>query len=181
MAVTRNRFLRFFAIQSRRFDLSRKFAWLITAAAIISGIVTYATLTSKPPFGPKPETVTILLTINVAILLLLGAFVLRGLLALWGARKKNRAGSKLHVRLVMLLGMLAVVPTIIVASFSAIFFNLGVEAWFSERVNTALNESRSVAEAYLREHQEVLRSDIQAMANDIDREKDDLINDSRNT
>lgn len=177
MAISKSTPFLNFILWARRKNLLGKMGWLVTLAAVVSGVMTYITLTSKPPYGPDPETVTGLLIVNVGILLLLGIFVFRGLITLWVARKKNRAGSRLHKRLVVLLAILAVVPTIIVAVFSSVFFNMGVEAWFSERVNTALQESRMVAEAYLSEHQEVLRADIQTMANDINHEAPDLIND----
>lgn len=156
----------------------RKLSWIVAFAALASGVLTYVTLTSNPPYGPDPYKVKVLMTINAGILLVLGFFVYRGLATLMVARRRNPAGSRLHTRLVVLLGFLAVVPTIFVAGFSAVFFNLGVEAWFSERVNTALLESRSVAEAYLREHQEVIRADIQTMAGDINREATELLGDT---
>ena len=65
---------------------------------------------------------------------------------------------------------IAVTPTIIVAVFSALFFNIGVESWFDDRVRTAVSESLAVAEAYVQEHQNVIRGEILAMANDINRE-----------
>jgi len=70
----------------------------------------------------------------------------------------------------VLFSLVAVTPTIIVAIFSFLFFTYGVESWFSERVRTALSESQAVAEAYLREHQQVLRGDVLAMAADLNRE-----------
>jgi two-component system nitrogen regulation sensor histidine kinase NtrY len=165
-----------FLLWSRRTNLMPKLGWLAAFAAVASGILTYVTLTSNPPYGPEPNKVSALMVMNLSILLLLSLFVFRGLRNLLAGRR-NKAGSRLHTRLVMLLGFLAVVPTIFVAAFSAIFFNMGIEAWFSERVNTALQESRSVAEAYLREHQEVIRADIQTMAADINRESINLNND----
>jgi two-component system nitrogen regulation sensor histidine kinase NtrY len=70
----------------------------------------------------------------------------------------------------MLFSVLSATPAIIVAVFSALFFNIGVESWFNDKVRTAVNESLAVAEAYLREHQNVIRGDILAMANDLNRE-----------
>lgn len=177
MQVSKSSALKNIFLLGRRYSLMNKLGWVVTLVAIASGILTYVTLTSNPPYGPDPYKVKLLMTLNAAILLLLGFFVYRGLNSLLITRRRNRAGSRLHTRLVILLGFLAVVPTIFVAAFSAVFFNLGVEAWFSERVNTALHESRTVAEAYLREHQEVIRADIQTMAGDINREAPDLLGD----
>jgi two-component system nitrogen regulation sensor histidine kinase NtrY len=79
------------------------------------------------------------------------------------------------VRLVVLFSLIAVTPTIIVAVFSYLFFSFGVQSWFSERVQSALSASLNVAEAYLREHQNVIRADITAMAADLNREASFLV------
>ena len=51
---------------------------------------------------------------------------------------RRRCGSRLHGQLVLLFSVVAVTPTIIVAIFSLLFFNLGVDAWFSEDTQGAL-------------------------------------------
>ena len=70
----------------------------------------------------------------------------------------------------LVFSLLAVIPTIIVAVFSYLLFSFGVQAWFSERVRTALSESLAVAEAYLHEHQQAIRSDVISMASDLNRD-----------
>jgi two-component system nitrogen regulation sensor histidine kinase NtrY len=65
---------------------------------------------------------------------------------------------------------LAMVPAVIMTLFSLFFFHYGVQTWFSDRVKTAVNESQAVAESYLREHHQVIRADIMAMAKDLDNE-----------
>ncbi|MEX2009797.1 MAG: PAS domain-containing sensor histidine kinase, partial [Dongiaceae bacterium] len=55
----------------------------------------------------------------------------------------------------------------VVAVFSALFLNLGMEAWFSDRVRTAVKDSLIVAQAYLQEHQQSIGAEVLAMANDL--------------
>ena len=74
---------------------------------------------------------------------------------IWSARRRGSAGSQLHVRLAQLFGLISVAPAIIVAVFSALFFNFGLESWFSDTVRTALKESEAVASAYLEEHKRI--------------------------
>ncbi len=75
----------------------------------------------------------------------------------------------MQVRLVGLFSLIAVLPTIIVAVFSYLFFSFGVESWFSDKVRTAISESVAVADAYVKEHQQAIRADALAMAADLDR------------
>lgn len=147
-----------------------RLAGFLILAGIISGVATYAALTETPPFGNNPDTVIWLLNLDLVILLLLGTLVARRIVGLWSGRKRGLAGSHLHVRLVYIFSVLAVVPAIIMTVFSVFFFHFGVQMWFSQRVQTAVNESQAVAEAYLEEHQQAIRADTLAMANDLDRE-----------
>lgn len=163
-----------FMAWARRSGLGNKLAITLAIAAIVSGIATYSALTAASPFSPDPRTVLRLLLINLGLLLILGAVVGRRLVKLWVARRAGSAGSRLHVRMAGLFAMVAVVPTIMVGVFSSLFFNLGLEAWFSDKVRTVLQESALVAAAYLEEHKKVIRADILAMANDLNRLAPDL-------
>ncbi len=152
-----------------------KVSLLLAVAAIISGFATYAALNEAPPFGNNPDVVIWLLNIDLVILLLLVALIARRIVLLWANRRKGLAGSRLHVRLVYIFSILAAVPTIIMTVFSAFFFYFGVQAWFSQHVQTAINESRAVAESYLEEHKQVIKADTLAMASDLDRQSELLL------
>ena len=149
--------------------LWRKIAIVLAAAALASGIATYLALTGAPPFGPGASSVLILLNLDLVLLLALAALVAKRLVAVWVERRRGLAGSRLQVRLVGLFSLIAVLPTIIVAVFSYLFFSFGVESWFSDKVRTAISELVAVADAYVREHQQAIRADAMAMANDLDR------------
>jgi len=151
----------------RRIFRSRRFAVLVAVAAVASVIATYVTLTQH---GGDFEKVYLLLNLDIILLLLLGAIVARRLATIWSRRKQGVAGAQMHARFVFIFGLLAAVPAILMAIFSAIFFYFGVQSWFNDRVRTAVNESLHVAQAYLEEHQQVMRADILAMANDMTRE-----------
>ena len=50
-----------------------------------------------------------------------------------------------------------------------VFFNLGIETWFSDRVRTALEASLQASRGYLEEHRNTIRGDALAMAADLSR------------
>ncbi|MGE4352047.1 MAG: ATP-binding protein [Bdellovibrionales bacterium] len=151
-------------------SLRDKLALFLSVAAILLGAATYAALTRTPFFGSDPTTVTVFLSLDLAVLLSLGALVTLRIQSIWAKHRKDQAASRLHIRVVSVFTMLAAAPALLVAMFAAVFFYFGVEAWFSDRVRTALDESQEVAQAYLKEHQQVLRADALAMANDLNRQ-----------
>ena len=152
--------------------LGRKLVILLMIAAFGMALLTFAVLTGWAPFGTSEKSVRrvlILLNIDLVLFLILGAVVARRLVQLWMERRRGAVGSRLHIRLVVLFSLVAVTPTIIVSVSSAVFFSLGIQTWFSDRVRTALSESNAVAQAYLKEHQQTIRGDILAMARDVTR------------
>ncbi|MGF7176139.1 sensor histidine kinase NtrY-like [Azospirillum doebereinerae] len=156
---------------SARVGLTKRLAFALSLAALAAGFATYAAMTESAPFGQSnPRTVTLLLTLDLALLLTLGVLISRRIVGIWIGRRRGLAGSRLHTRLVLVFSLLAVAPAIIMAVFSTVFFYVGVQSWFSDRVRTAVNESLAVASAYLHEHQQNIRADALAMANDLSQE-----------
>jgi two-component system nitrogen regulation sensor histidine kinase NtrY len=149
--------------------LWRKVVVALAAASLASGIATYLALTGAPPFRHRPGAVLTLLNLDLILLLVLAAVVAKRLVEVWAERRRGLAGSRLQIRLVGLFSLIAVLPTIIVAVFSYMFFGSGIENWFSDKVRTAITESVAVADAYVKEHQQAIRADALAMATDLNR------------
>jgi two-component system nitrogen regulation sensor histidine kinase NtrY len=161
---------RLIAKLSGRQGLGRILALSLAAAAVLSGIATYAAMAGSAPFGDSPAIVLLLLNLDLILALLLAFLIVRRIVGIWTERRRGSAGSRLHVKLVVWFGLVSVIPAIVVGIFSVSFFNFGIESWFSERVRTALNESRAAAEIYLKEHRRNIRSDAIAMARDLNRD-----------
>ncbi len=162
------RILRFLS----KLSLSKNVAALLTASAVASCVATYLVLTHS---STDTNTIYLLLNLDLVLLLALGTVIARQVVRLWSRRKQGIAGSRLHVRLVVIFSILAATPAVLMAIFSSIFLYFGVNAWFNDRVSTAINESLEVAQAYLSEHQQVMRADVLAMANDLNREASTLL------
>lgn len=168
----RRRTLRLFG--RRRSPWGGRLAIVLILLAIISGFATYAALNALPPFGNDPDTVFWLLNLDLIILLLFVTLTASRVVNIWSGRRRGLAGSKLHVRLVLIFSLLTVTPAILMTIFSAFFLHFGVQSWFSDRVRTAIEESQAVAKAYLNEHQQVIRADALAAANDLNRQAEIL-------
>ena len=159
------------ALWASRVRLVRKAAIALAVAALTSGIASYLALRGLPPFGARrPDMDQLFLLLNLVLVLPLCAIVVWRVVQVWTERRRGLAGSRLHVRLVVLFSLVAVIPTIVVAVFSYLLFDFGVQAWFSERVRAALSGSLAVAERYLHEHQQNIRADVLSMASDLSRD-----------
>ncbi|MDJ0389820.1 PAS domain-containing sensor histidine kinase [Roseomonas sp. E05] len=150
--------------------LGRGVTIALAVGALLLGIGTFTLLSGGSPFGPtRPGQVVAMVLVNVAFLLLLAVSLIARLVRVWAERRRGSAGSRLHVRLVMLFSVVAVVPALLVAIFAAVFFNLGIQAWFSDRVRDTLEASLVASRAYLDEHRNTIRADALAMAADLNR------------
>lgn len=148
--------------------LSRNIAVIMTVAAFIAGISTYGVISgAADPIGIRPSRVITFLAVDIALLVILVAIIGRRIYNLWSSLRAGSTGSQLQKRILVLFSIVAITPTIIVSVFAGLFFNLGIQTWFNDRVQTAVNESLAVAEAYLAEHKENIRADALAMASDL--------------
>ncbi|MCP4394083.1 MAG: PAS domain-containing sensor histidine kinase [Alphaproteobacteria bacterium] len=160
-----------FGVWVRKTGLSKKIAPALAVGALVSGLATYAALTGQGgDVAPSQKEIILLLNLDLFFLLMLFVLVARHIVSLWVKRRRGGAGSKLHVRLVFLFGLLSATPTFLVASFSANFFHFGLQGWFSDKVKTAVQESLGVAESYLKEHRQLIASDALVVANVLNRE-----------
>ena len=141
---------------------------LLAAFALALGISTFAMLSGGVPL--TPNLMFALVLANLVVLLLLGAVLAGRITRIWVEQRRGSAGSRLHVRLVLLFSVVAVTPAIVVAVFATAFFNLGIQSWFNDSVRIALNEGLEASRGYLDEHRNNIRADALGMANDIARD-----------
>jgi len=152
---------------ARKVGLARKLAYALTIAAVLSVFATFATFSNVGPFVPTSTTLFVLLTVNLCILLTLGAMVARQIVQLRATRRAGAGSSRLHRRIITLFSVVAITPTIIVAIVSGVFFEFGLQSWFSDKVRTALDSSQAVAEAYIEEHKKAIQADVLGVARDL--------------
>ncbi len=144
--------------------IARKLSYILSFMIAVSVVTTYVMISrSDSPTGPEPQTILGMAIVNLLLVLGLVVLIARKLFTLWSSLKAGAVGSKLQRRIITVFTMVTVIPTVAVSVFSVIFFNYGIQAWFDNRVSTALGQSVAVAEAYLEEHKESIRIDAFSM------------------
>jgi two-component system, NtrC family, nitrogen regulation sensor histidine kinase NtrY len=151
--------------------LWRRAGLAIMVIALISIAVTFAILMGLTSIDPTREVITTAMTINGALAAVLLGVISFEILKLWQARRRGRAAARLHVRVVALFSLVAAVPAVLMAILAAVTLDRGLDRWFEDRTRQIIDNALTVAQAYLQEHARVLRGDLIAMTNDIDRAK----------
>src|SRR6185437_9668084 len=142
----------------------RAFGLTAVGLALLSAFVTFIVLADFTPIVPTHYVVVTLLLTNAATGLLLLGIIGREVWQVVQSRRVGQAGSRLHFRIVGLFSLIAAAPAILVAIVASVTLDRGLDRLFSARTQAALQNSLIVAEAYLRDHAQIVRSDIMVMA-----------------
>ena len=106
----------------------------------VLALVTYLVM------GPLDESsssniLRIVLLADLVYVIMVAALVLQRVVQMIAARRRQSAGSRLHLRLTGVFTVMALLPTVAVAVFATLSVNMGLEAWFSDRVGGVVDNS----------------------------------------
>jgi len=150
----------------------KQFQSAINISLILLGpFLAVATYLFLGPFNVAGQSLWLrffLLLDLIYVLLIIGVVLVRILYVL-SERRSRLAGSKLHFRLARVFTTMSLLPTITVAVFATVSINLGLEAWFSERVQSVVGTSLSAARSYANEQEIALAEDVRSLADDLEK------------
>ena len=141
---------------------------IVISLGLITSFSSYMVLTRLTPIVPNNFIVSSLLVTDgvfIAVMLLVVALQVYEIVR---ARLKQTAGARLHWQIVQSFSLIAVAPAILLALFSTASLNRGLDGFFSWGTENIIKHSEQVAQAYLKEHGQVIQSDVLAMTNDLE-------------
>jgi len=150
---------------------SRMLGSITVTLALLSATVTFAVLAGLTPIAPTHQVVVSVLAVDALASLLLIGVIGREIWNIMQARRRGRAGARLHVRIIGLFSVVAAVPAVLVAIVASITLDRGLAPWFSSRIQSVIENSLTVAQVYFNEHGQLLRSELTAMSFDVTRAK----------
>jgi two-component system nitrogen regulation sensor histidine kinase NtrY len=136
-------------------------------AATLTAGATIALLSGEGLAGGASGIIQAMLFSSIAISLgLLGIFAHR-MLRIAKAWRSAATGARLHLRFVTLFGLAALAPAVIVAAFLGFTFSQGVDRWFSDRVESTIENAALVGRAYVDLASGGLSGEVEAMGVDL--------------
>jgi two-component system nitrogen regulation sensor histidine kinase NtrY len=136
--------------------------------ALVTAGISFAVLLGLTPITPDIQATLILIAINTAFVLVLVILIGREVHRLYQARRRGRAASRLHVRIVTMFSLVAAIPAIAVAIVASVTLDIGLDRWFELRTRVIVSSSLSIAEAYVNENARNLQGATLSMAYDLD-------------
>jgi len=151
--------------------IARSLGMGAVAVALLSALVTFVVLADLTPIPPTDAVVRTLLAANAFTVFFLVLVIGREVWGVVQARRRGRAASRLHVRIVALFSIIAAVPAILVAVVASVTLDRGLDRLFSQQTHSLIENSLIVADAYVREHVQFVRGDAIAIAIELARAK----------
>ena len=146
-------------------------------AGFLTTAATLALLLGEGLAGGANVTIQSLLIASIVISAVLAGILLHRLLRVARAWRSAATGARLHVRFVTLFSLAALAPAIIVAAFLGFTFSQGVDRWFSERVESTIENAANVGRAYVDLASGNVSGEVEAMAVDLNLAARGLVDD----
>ena len=139
-------------------------------AASLTGIAILlaASPPTTGPLGPASQPILTVLGFNLILILTLTLIVALRFGALLEARDRD-PGARLQLRFVTLFALAAVAPAVVVALFYGVLVSRGVENWFSQRVQSVVENSATVARSYVEDQSRYIQDHVTLMGGDLNR------------
>ncbi len=117
---------------------------LIIAAASFGGILLFLLASASANTALFARHYPWLLVLNATVALSLFALIVWQVRALWQEHRARVFGSKLKLRLMLMFGMMAVLPGVLIYAVSVQFVTKSIDTWFDVRVEKALESGLSL-------------------------------------
>ncbi len=82
-------------------------------------------------------------------------------------KKKGKLGSETSFRYIAFFSTTTLLPSILIALFSLILFNVGLQKYFDQKIKTVVNNSADVAKNYVEQTRNSIEADILLMVQDV--------------
>ena len=82
-------------------------------------------------------------------------------------RKKRKVGSEVNLKYILYFSSTTLLPSIIIAVFSLILFNVGLQRYFDDKMKNIVNSSSELAKNYVEQTRNSIEADILLMVLDI--------------
>ncbi len=146
---------------------NRVWGRIAVIVALLSAFVTFIVLSDFTPISPTHNVVVTLLLLCLATVILLGSIIGREVWLILQARRRGRAAARLHVRIIGLFSLAAAAPAILVAVVASVTLDRGLDRLLSTRTQAMMENSITMANIYVRDQADNLRTQALNMAMDL--------------
>ena len=147
----------------------KNYKWIIATSliCIVFGLLTFFTFTNQSFITLKDFNLKILLSVDLILLALFFGLIIYETYKILSKKKRKKLGSKVNLKYILYFSSTTLLPSIIIALFSLILFNVGLQRYFDDKIKTVVNSSSELARNYVEQTRNSIESDILLMVLDI--------------
>jgi len=140
----------------------KNYKWVIASSlvCILFGLLTFFTFINQSFIRLNDYNLQVLLIIDLLLLIIFFTLVIYETYKILNDRRKGKLGSETSLRYILFFSTTTLLPSILIAIFSLILFNVGLQNYFDKKIKTVVNNSSEVANNYLEEVRNSIESDI---------------------
>jgi two-component system nitrogen regulation sensor histidine kinase NtrY len=149
----------------------KNFKWFfgVSFLCVLLGVFTFITFISQNFIFLNENNLQYLLILDVALLVIFLIFLIKETSKIFFEYKSKTAGSRTSLNYVLQFSLFAFIPSLIVAIFSLILFNVGLQKYFDKKITSAVNNSYEVARNYIEETKKSVETDVLLIGFDLSR------------
>ena len=147
----------------------KNYIWVISTSllCIVFGLLTFFTLTNQSFTTLNNFNLQILLGIDSILLLVFLGLIIFEVFKILKNKKRKKAGSEVNLKYILYFSSITLLPSVIIAIFSLILFNVGLQKYFDKKIKSLVNNSAEIAKNYVEQTRESIEADILLMTLDI--------------
>ena len=149
----------------------KNFKWFfgISFLCVLLGVFTFITFINQNFIFLNEDNLQYLLIVDVTLLVVFLILLVREISKLFSQYTSKKTGSKTSMNYVVQFSLFAFIPSLIIAIFSLVLFNVGLQKYFDQRITSAVNNSYQVAKNYIEESKKSVETDIYLISLDLNR------------
>ena len=147
----------------------KNYKWVIATSliCIIFGLLTFFTFINQSFISLNNFNLQMLLIADLILLVLFFGLIIIETYKILKQRREDKLGSETTLRYVSFFSATTLLPSILIALFSLILFNVGLQKYFDKKIKTVVNSSSEVARNYVDQTRDSIEADILLMVIDV--------------
>ena len=148
----------------------KNYKWVIATSlvCIIFGLLTFFTFINRSIIELTDTNLQILLISDLILLILFFSLIIYESYKIFKQKKKGKIGSETSLKYILFFSITTLLPSILIALFSLILFNVGLQKYFDNKIKSVVSNSSEVAKNYVDQTRNSIEADILLMVLDLD-------------
>ena len=134
---------------------------------ILFGVLTFFTFINQSFIELNDFNLQLLLFTDLILLISFFLLIIYKIYKILKERKKQKLGSGTTLKYITFFSLTTLIPSLLIAIFSLILFNVGLQKYFDKKIKSVVNNSAEVAKNYVDQTINSIEADILLMVLDV--------------